>query len=92
MAESVEKPIELPIIDFAALQGGENKCSRAAAELDQGFQTYGFVYLANHGIPQEMVDEAFYWVCHDGVIAYASSILNMGTRLEDSLSFLLRSN
>ncbi|KAH7022178.1 hypothetical protein EDB80DRAFT_884950 [Ilyonectria destructans] len=61
VAESVEKPIELPIIDFAALQGGENKCSRAAAELDQGFQTYGFVYLANHGIPQEMVDEAFYW-------------------------------
>ncbi|KAH8688347.1 hypothetical protein BGZ61DRAFT_353497 [Ilyonectria robusta] len=61
VAESVDNPIELPIIDFADLQGDENTRRSAAAELDQGFQTYGFVYLANHGIPQEMVDEAFYW-------------------------------
>ncbi|KAH6989134.1 hypothetical protein BKA56DRAFT_476904 [Ilyonectria sp. MPI-CAGE-AT-0026] len=61
VAESVDKPIELPIIDFADLQGDENTRRSAAAELDQGFQTYGFVYLANHSIPQEMVDEAFYW-------------------------------
>lgn len=61
VAESVDTPIELPIIDFAHLQGDENTRRSAMAELDQGFQTYGFVYLANHTIPQEMVDEAFFW-------------------------------
>lgn len=92
VAESVDTPIELPIIDFAHLQGDENTRRSAMAELDQGFQTYGFVYLANHTIPQEMVDEAFFWVCYDGVISHASSIFNMGTRLEDTLRFLMTSS
>ncbi|KAK7417265.1 hypothetical protein QQX98_004699 [Neonectria punicea] len=53
----------MPVIDFAVLNSPSHGREREAAlaELDKGFQTRGFVYLKNHSVPQEMVDEAFAW-------------------------------
>ncbi|KAF7554594.1 hypothetical protein G7Z17_g2804 [Cylindrodendrum hubeiense] len=51
----------MPIIDFAALNGDWKQREEARNQLDMGFQTYGFVYLENHSVPQRMVDDAFVW-------------------------------
>ncbi|KAK5989592.1 2-oxoglutarate-dependent dioxygenase lolO1 [Cladobotryum mycophilum] len=60
-AASVEIPFDMPVIDYAAMHGSPEERAKWLDELDKGFQTYGFVYLANSSIPQEMVDKAFEW-------------------------------
>ena len=56
-------PAEIPIVDFSAmnLEGALNENGQAvkivAEQLYRAFSTIGFVYLQNHGIPQEMVGE-----------------------------------
>jgi isopenicillin N synthase-like dioxygenase len=50
----------VPIIDFFPFRA--EKSLEKAKELFAAFQDSGFVYLQNHGIPQEIVDEAFAWV------------------------------
>lgn len=53
----------VPVIDFKALSDSTPQSRKDALEkLDDAFQTYGFIYLANHSIGQETVDEAFSWV------------------------------
>lgn len=56
---------EIPVVDFNALNL-ENKdpFSEVSKEIEdladqvyQAFSTIGFVYLKNHGIPQEMVSD-----------------------------------
>lgn len=56
------EPAEIPVIDFALLQGNPEERKAALKLLDEAFQACGFVYLTNHGIPQKLVDEAFDWV------------------------------
>ena len=53
----------VPVVDFGQFLNGsvEQKKSTAAA-IDSAFQNVGFVYLQNHGVPQERVDECFKWV------------------------------
>lgn len=53
----------VPLIDFSKFRS-ENKTEshQAAGELFSAFKEAGFVYLQNHGLPQEIVDEAFEWV------------------------------
>jgi len=50
----------VPVIDFSPFR--EEKSLEKAKELFAAFRDSGFVYLQNHGIPQEVVDEAFVWV------------------------------
>jgi isopenicillin N synthase-like dioxygenase len=57
-----EEPANIPVVDFALLQGTPEERKPALQLLDQAFQACGFVYISNHGIPQKMVDEAFSWV------------------------------
>jgi len=54
---------EIPIIDFGAfLDGGKKEQERVAREIDEAFQNQGFVYLRNHGVKRELVEECFQWV------------------------------
>ncbi|EQL01805.1 hypothetical protein G6O67_003492 [Ophiocordyceps sinensis] len=52
----------IPIVDLAPL---ESKSSRerqeTAAELYDAFKNVGFAYIKNHGVPQDVVQEAFEW-------------------------------
>nr|XP_058970280.1 uncharacterized protein LOC131796687 [Pocillopora verrucosa] len=58
---------EIPVVDFSALSL-ENKdpfskiskdIEELADQVYQAFSTIGFVYLKNHGIPQEVIDSVF---------------------------------
>ncbi|KAI9371607.1 hypothetical protein BJX61DRAFT_534632 [Aspergillus egyptiacus] len=62
MTKEYVEPANIPVVDFRALTS-ENSQERKAAlnQLDQAFQTYGFIYLSNHSIGQKLVDEAFSW-------------------------------
>ena len=58
-----KKPIEeVPVVDFNAYSLGvrkkevnEQDYKKLAVDLHAAFSTIGFVYLKNHGIPQEHV-------------------------------------
>lgn len=53
----------IPIVDFGPFYTGDAAAKKAVAEqVDNAFQTVGFVYLKNHEVPQEKVDGAFEWV------------------------------
>lgn len=51
----------IDIIDFAPFLNGTGKQAVADAILES-FRKIGFVYLTNHGIAQEKVDDMFAWV------------------------------
>jgi isopenicillin N synthase-like dioxygenase len=54
---------DIPIVDFAGfLNGDKEDQQRVAREIDNAFRSVGFVYLKNHGVKKEMVDECFQWV------------------------------
>lgn len=58
----MEIPVDMPVIDFKAMTNGSlEERARQLDEMDKGFMTYGFVYLKNSSVPQQMVDEAFEW-------------------------------
>ena len=62
-SSSSEEPADIPVIDFDVLiHGGPAEREATLKQMDESFQSYGFIYLANHSIPQETVDEAFKWV------------------------------
>lgn len=50
----------IPLIDFSKFQS--EKSIQTAKKLFDAFQNSGFVYLKNHGVSQNVVDEAFAWV------------------------------
>jgi hypothetical protein len=45
------------------LNGTEEEKNEVAKEIDKAFCTVGFVYLRNHGVARELVEECFAWVC-----------------------------
>jgi len=53
----------VPVIDFAAFRNpaSQNQRKETADAIVQAFRTVGFVYLLNHGIPQEKVAECYEW-------------------------------
>ena len=55
----------VPVIDFSAYTSEHSQVDkeRTAKEIDDAFRSVGFVYLKNHGVPKERVDECFEWVC-----------------------------
>ena len=55
--------ISIPLVDYEkSLHGSEAEQKEVAAQIDEAFRNVGFVYLINHGIPQEKVDKCFEWV------------------------------
>jgi isopenicillin N synthase-like dioxygenase len=53
----------VPIVDFASfLEGDDIEKAKVAGELDKAFRNVGFVYLRNHGVDMERVEECFAWV------------------------------
>lgn len=54
---------QIPVIDFAPFRDGSPEDAEATAKkIFEAFRDVGFAYLKNHGVPQEVVDEAFSWV------------------------------
>ncbi|KAL6237455.1 hypothetical protein BDW75DRAFT_228650 [Aspergillus navahoensis] len=52
----------IPIIDLGpARAGGPQELDNVAHEVYQAFKHVGFAYIKNHGVPQDLVDEAFGW-------------------------------
>lgn len=52
--------IDIAIVSFDRFIHGDDKDRRAVAEqLYNAFSTVGWVYIKDHGIPQERVDEIF---------------------------------
>ncbi len=55
-----ERKEVVPVIDFSPFL--KEKSLENAKELFAAFRDSGFVYLQNHGVSQEVVDDAFAWV------------------------------
>lgn len=59
----------IPIVDFSAYTSDQHSDHDLAArtevarQIDKAFRTAGFVYLKNHGVPQDQVERCFEWVC-----------------------------
>ncbi|KAH8671395.1 thymine dioxygenase [Xylariales sp. PMI_506] len=52
----------IPIVDFGAWSSGSPEATQhIARELTEACRKVGFVYVTNHGLPRELVDEAFSW-------------------------------
>ncbi|KAF2096364.1 Clavaminate synthase-like protein [Rhizodiscina lignyota] len=52
----------IPVIDFDRFLHGSSEEKKATAkQVDDAFHNVGFVYIKNHGIPQEQVDKCFDW-------------------------------
>jgi isopenicillin N synthase-like dioxygenase len=49
----------LPIVDFAGVRAGDPRATREAArQIYAACTDFGFFYLANHGVPQAVIDDA----------------------------------
>lgn len=59
----------ISVIDFGSFLDGTKKQAVADAMLSS-FRKIGFVYLVNHGIPEEKIDNMFAWVRHLSDILY----------------------
>ena len=50
----------VPLIDFNQfLHGSTDERERVASIIDEAFRSVGFLYLCNHGIDEEKVNECF---------------------------------
>ncbi len=50
---------ELPIVDMSGVRVGEaTAIERAAREIHAAFTTVGFLYIANHGLPEPVIQDA----------------------------------
>lgn len=55
--------IGIDVLDFSRFRhGSSEETQQTATKLFEAFRDVGFVYLQNHGLPQETVDKAFDWV------------------------------
>jgi isopenicillin N synthase-like dioxygenase len=55
---------DIAVVSFERfIQGGDEDKRAVAKQLYDAFSTVGWVYLKDHGIPQERVDEIFGLVC-----------------------------
>ncbi|KAF6235478.1 hypothetical protein HO173_006161 [Letharia columbiana] len=52
----------IPLIDFDQfLNGSTDRREQVASAIDAAFRSVGFLYVSNHGIDQDKVDECFQW-------------------------------
>ncbi|KAF4121014.1 Isopenicillin N synthase [Geosmithia morbida] len=57
-----QSDVSIPVIDFAKFDCGSPEDDQAIGKaMYEAFRDHGFAYIANHGIPQGVVDEAFEW-------------------------------
>ena len=50
---------ELPIVDMSGVRAGQPKAvERAARDIHAAFTTVGFLYIANHGLPETVIQDA----------------------------------
>lgn len=61
-ALSSNEAADMATLDCSKLKGSPSERSAALGQLDEALQTYGFIYLANHGVSQALFDEAFSWI------------------------------
>ncbi len=57
------EPANIPVMDFEAIHastGTERK--NYLSQLDEAFSHHGAIYVINHSIGTDVVDEAFAWV------------------------------
>ncbi|ORY59492.1 uncharacterized protein BCR38DRAFT_488524 [Pseudomassariella vexata] len=53
---------EIPVVDFSAWPSGSpGDKRRLAQELTEACRRVGFVYVVNHGVPDDLLEEAFNW-------------------------------
>lgn len=54
----------IPIVDFTAYSNPKSTHDEIAVakEIDDAFRCQGFVYLENHGVSKERVEQCFTWV------------------------------
>ncbi|RAL17214.1 isopenicillin N synthase family dioxygenase [Aspergillus homomorphus CBS 101889] len=61
-----DKPthMTIPLIDFRAWSNTEDESARqrVAHELVEACQRVGFVYILNHSLPEDVLDQAFDWI------------------------------
>lgn len=64
MSNNVDQHLSIPVIDLApARSGSDEDVQIVAKELYEAFKNVGFAYVKNHGVPEDVVNEAFHWVC-----------------------------
>jgi isopenicillin N synthase-like dioxygenase len=59
---------DIAIVSFDRfINGGDAEKRVVAKQLYEAFSTVGWVYVKDHGIPQERVDEIFGLVCYTSI-------------------------
>ncbi|PYI27980.1 Clavaminate synthase-like protein [Aspergillus indologenus CBS 114.80] len=58
---SSNEAADMITLDCSKLWGSAAERREALEQLDHALQTYGFIYLANHGMPEEVYDNALKW-------------------------------
>ncbi|KAL6878575.1 hypothetical protein J3F83DRAFT_239395 [Trichoderma novae-zelandiae] len=62
MSKSIHQHSSIPVIDLAPARSGSGEdVQTVAKELYQAFKNVGFAYVKNHGVPEDVVEEAFRW-------------------------------
>jgi isopenicillin N synthase-like dioxygenase len=60
MRANDDRTPDIPVIDLGPFLAGEaGALERTAAELRKTNETVGFLYISNHGVPQELIDRTF---------------------------------
>ncbi|RAH43811.1 Clavaminate synthase-like protein [Aspergillus brunneoviolaceus CBS 621.78] len=59
---SSNEAADMITLDCSKLHGSAAERGEALRQLDHALQTYGFIYLANHGMPAEVYDHALEWI------------------------------
>lgn len=55
--------LAIPIINLEPLRSGTSEQALdTGKKVYEAFRDLGFAYIENHGLPQELLDEAFQWV------------------------------
>lgn len=64
VSSTVDTMADIPIVDFSAYSSPDSPYDRIAVakDIDNAFQSQGFVYLKNHGVSKERVEHCFAWV------------------------------
>ena len=61
--ENDQSVLKLPVIDFAKWNSGSTPKERlsTAKKLSDACHNFGFVFIINHGVSPELLEEAFGW-------------------------------
>ncbi len=63
MAIKPAAELAIPIIDLEPMRSGTCKeAHETGKKVFEAFRDVGFAYIKNHGLPQDLLDQAFEWV------------------------------